>query len=180
MLWSIPVVSWGQLSWLWPFPTPCAPPNPSLVGGVRSWRGLDPVQALINNNRNVPKLSAQPQHKWKCSPILATMKKINSMLSKTSTAVISLMKRRNKVNSWKSIVHRISFPNYNCTETILCIVLPEWKKQSEGEITCSFIIKSRLGEKQQDGPCNWYPWSSRFATTSNFLSSLMFSIQFQL
>jgi len=31
-MWNIPLVSWGQLSWLRPLPTPCAPPAYSLVG----------------------------------------------------------------------------------------------------------------------------------------------------
>ncbi|KAM6049272.1 protein moonraker isoform 2-T2 [Chlamydotis macqueenii] len=50
MVWDIPWVSWGQLSHLCLLPVSCPPLLHSLVGSVRSRKGLDTLQF----NRNVP------------------------------------------------------------------------------------------------------------------------------
>jgi len=38
-------------------PAPCAPPASSLVGWVRSRKGLEAVQALLSYNENIPVLA---------------------------------------------------------------------------------------------------------------------------
>ena len=87
MVWNIPLVSWGQLSQLCPLTTSCAPPAPCWRGGVRSRKGLVLCVSTTQQQLKHPCIintvsSTNPKH----SPIPATMKKINSIPAKTSTA----------------------------------------------------------------------------------------------
>lgn len=60
-------------------------PNLLTVGvGWEAGRGLDPVQALLSNNKNNSVLPIFASTKWKPSPVLATLQKINSIPGKTS------------------------------------------------------------------------------------------------
>ena len=86
MVWNIPWVSWGQLFWLCPLPTSCAPPASLLVGwGEKKERpclSVSPAQQELKHPCVINTVySTNPKH----SPTLATMEKINPIPAKTST-----------------------------------------------------------------------------------------------
>lgn len=52
IVWDIPLVSWGQLSWLWPLPASCPPTAFSMGMGRVGERGdHNAVQALLSNTQ---------------------------------------------------------------------------------------------------------------------------------
>lgn len=84
-----PFGSWGQLSWLCPFP---APPVPSLVGyyeSTRSRKSLGSVQALLSITKTSLYYQHCFQHYPKHSPILITAERAHSTSAKISTAGLS-------------------------------------------------------------------------------------------
>lgn len=80
-VWNVPLVTWGQLSQLFPLPTPCAPPARSLVGWCerleRPWLCVTkrPAQQWLRLSC-LPNMASRinPKH----SPISATRRKIKS------------------------------------------------------------------------------------------------------
>ena len=93
MVWNIPLVSWGQLSQLCPLPKLLVHPQPAhWWGGVRAEKAL----ALCKHCSAITKTSLCYQHCFsttpKHSPILATMKKINSIPAKPAHSCTNVRK----------------------------------------------------------------------------------------
>ena len=51
-VWIIPLVCWGQVSWLCPLLTSCPSPAFSLRGSGRTRKGRDAVQVLFSSSQN--------------------------------------------------------------------------------------------------------------------------------
>ena len=112
MAWNISLVSRGQLSWLCPLPPSCAPPAHSLVGWCekqkRLWlRASTTAQQSLKHPHIINTVfSTNLKH----SPILATMKKINSLPAKTSTSLeqdSALQRCSRWIKGWRLVVSHI-------------------------------------------------------------------------
>ena len=90
MVWSVPLVSGGQLFQLHPLPTSCTPPTSLLVGwGEKQkspWLSVSTAQQWLNHPCDINTVfNTNVKH----SPILATAKKMNSIAAKCSTTFSS-------------------------------------------------------------------------------------------
>ena len=85
MVWTIPLVSWGQMSWLCLLPTSCAPPARLLAGQYEEQTRPGLCVSIAQQYLKHPCIiNTVHSTNLKHSSILATMKKINSTPAKTS------------------------------------------------------------------------------------------------
>lgn len=87
-VWAISLASWGQLSWLCPFPAPCSSPAPCWQGSGSCWQNpwlfmSAAQQQLKHQCAIIIILIENPKH----SVIQASANKINSVPSKTRTPI---------------------------------------------------------------------------------------------
>ena len=140
MAWDMPLLSWGLLCWLCPLPASCAPPAPWPVGWgekqKRHWLCVSTAQQWLKYPWIINTVfSTYPKH----SPILATMKKTNSIPAETCTQTqlgfSAWLCHRVTMETWED-PGSLPFPALTCSSQLFVKhfdVLSFWHYTSDSE-----------------------------------------------